>query len=302
MTQPPKRKSVADLFKQAIEENDLAQLKFALKYYRSKVNEQDDDGVTVLHKSCFSGQLEVVRLLVENGAELEMRDDRGWTCLHYAAFGGHLDVVNFLVNSCIDVTSLSLDGKLAIDVATGEGIVFLLASAILRAGKEHLLFRYMNSSTCSLNSWPSVSDDSQEWRHPIQGAMTEEVLRASQQFLAQSFSAYLDEKLNLTASFAKGTDNEQSLEFPVKPKATRKTSLPLNSDLQENAPSKRVRKISFNSSFSRDVLQRFAVSETNLADEKNNVYHGKLNGTEINRAPNFSDLNNANSETWIYSK
>lgn len=291
----------ADLFKQAIEGNDLAQLKFALKYYRSKVNEQDDEGVTVLHKSCFSGQLEVVRLLVENGAELELRDDRGWTCLHYAAFGGHVDVVNFLVNSCIDVTSLSLDGKLAIDVATGEGIVFLLASVILRAGKKHLLFRYMNSSTSSLNSWPSVSDDSQEW-HPIQEAMTEEVLRASQQFLAQSYSAYLDEKLNLTATFAKGTDNEQSLEFPVKPKTTRKTSLPLNSDLQESAPSRRVRTISFNSAFSRDVLQRFAVSETNLADEEKNAYHGKLNGIEINRAPNFSDLNNANSETWIYSK
>jgi len=300
MAQGPRRKSVVDLLKQAIEQNDLAQLKFALRYHRAKINEQDDEGVTVLHQSCLSGQLDIVRLLVENGAELELRDDRGWTCLHYAAYGGHVDVVNFLINSCVDVTAMSLEGKLAIDVAKGEGIVFLLASAILRAGKEHLLLRYMDGSTSSLHSLQSIDEDGQEW-HPIQGSKSEEVLRASQQFLAQSFGAYLDDKFNLNASFDKSTESEKSIELPNKPNETRKTSCPDSNDAQEFAPFKRARLNSFNSSFSRDVLKRSAVSETNLTEEQINGYQ-KEKGTDINRVPNFSDLNNVNSETWIYSQ
>lgn len=289
---------MADLFKQAIEGNDLAQLKFALTYHKTKINEQGNEGITVLHRSCVSGKMEMVRLLVENGAELELRDDQGWTCLHYASFGGHVDIVNFLINSCVDVTAMSLEGKLAIDFAKGEGIVFLLASEILRAGKEHLLLRYMDGSTSSLESLRPISE---EWT-PIQGTVSEEILRASQQFLAQSFSAYLDEKFNLNTSFAKSTETERSLqvEQPAKQKLTKKNSCPVKKDPRELAPCKRARLNSFNSSFSRDVLKRYAVSETNLSDEHADGNQEEA-GAEINRAPNFSDLNNANSETWIYS-
>lgn len=298
MAQHKRRRSAVDLFKQAIEANDMAQLKFVLKYHRAKINGQDEEGVTVLHQSCLSGHIEIVRLLVDNGAELELRDDRGWTCLHYAAFGGHVDVVNFLINSCVNVTALSLEGKLAIDVAKGEGIVFLLASAILRAGKEHLLLRYMDGSTSSLHSLQSNDEDRQKWQ-PVQESMSEEVLRVSQQCLAPSFSAYLDEKFNLNTSLDKSTEAEELSGLPAKQKVTRKTSFPGGNDPLELSPSKRAHLNSFNSSFSRDVLQRFAVSETNLTNEQ---VQTENTGADISRVPNFSDLNNVNSDTWIYSQ
>lgn len=297
MARLTRRDKVTDLLKQAIEAKDVAKLKFALKYQQAKINEQDENGETVLHQSCLSGQLEIVRLLVENGAELELRDDRGWTCLHYAAFGGRVDVVNFLINSCVDVTATSLEGKLAIDVAKGEGIVFLLATAILRAGKEHLLLRYMDESTSSLQS--VESETSEEDRHnwsPIHGSLSEEVLRASQQFLAQSFGAYLDEKFNLKSSF----DKSREAELPAKENGTRtrKTSCPGGQNDTQGllSPFKRPRLNSFNSAFSRDVLQRFAVSESDLTEEQ---VGEKEKRADINRAPNFSDLNNVNSDTLI---
>lgn len=291
--------NVVDLLRQAIEANDMAKVKFALKYHRAKINEQDENGVTVLHRSCLLGQLEIVRLLVENGAELELRDKRGWTSLHFAAFGGSVDVVSFLINSCVDVTATSLEGKLAIDVAKGEGIVFLLATAILRAGKEHLLLRYMDESTSSLNS-----KQGRQYGSPMQGSMSDEVLRASQQFLAQSFGAYVDEKFDLNAS----SDNSRENEAPeVSPELlsiaegtiSRKTSCPESpSDAAQglSTPLKRPRLNSFYSAFSRDVLQRFAVSETNLTEEQ---LREKEKRADINRVPNFSDLNNVNSETLL---
>ena len=286
---------MADLFKQAIEANDLAQLKFALKYHKARINEQDNKGITVLHRSCLSGQLEAARLLVENGADLDLRDDQGWSSLHYAAYGGDVDVVNLLIDSCVDVTATSYEGKLAIDVAKGEGIVFILASAILRAGKEHLLLRYMDESTSSLESLQSIAEDCQRLTL-MKGAMSEEVLRASQQFLAQSFSAYLDEKFNLNESDDKSLElAEGAPEEPAKLlKLTRKNSCP-----KGLAPCKRARLNSFNSAFSNNVLKRYAVSETNLSDEHADGKQEEIRA-EINRAPNFSDLNNVNSETWIY--
>ena len=294
---------MADLFKQAIEANDLAQLKFALKYHKARINEQDCKGITVLHRSCFSGQLEATRLLVESGADLELRDDQGWSCLHYAAYSGDVDVVNLLIDSCVDVTAMSHEGKLAIDVAKGEGIVFILASAILRAGKEHLLLRYMDESTSSLESLQSIAEDCQR-KTPIKGAMSEEILRASQQFLAQSFSAYLDKKFNLNESDDMSAElAEGATEEPAKlSKLTRKNSCPVKKDPKGMAPCKRARLNSFNSAFSSNVLQRYAVSETNLSDEHHNDGNKDEIRAEINRAPNFSDLNNVNSETWIYSR
>ena len=294
---------MAGLFKQAIDANDLAQLKFALKYHKARINEQDDKGITVLHRSCLSGQLEAARLLVENGAEVELRDDQGWSCLHYAAFGGHVDIVNFLINTGVDVTATSFDGKLGIDLAKGEGIVFLLASEILRIGKEHLLLPYMDGSTSSLESFQSTGEERESWT-PIKGALSEEILRASQQFLAHSFSSYLDEKFNLNASTDKSSELAESVtdQNPAKLKLTRKNSCPTtDKDPKELAPCKKARLNSFNSAFSRNVLKRYAVSETNLSDEHADGNKEEA-GAEINRAPNFSDLNNVNSETWIFSK
>ncbi|XP_022798795.1 protein phosphatase 1 regulatory subunit 12B-like [Stylophora pistillata] len=308
MAHRQRRTSVAGVFNIAIEANDLAQLKFALKFHKARINEQDEKGSTVLHRSCLSGQLEMARLLVENGAELELRDERGWTCLHYAAFGGHVDVVNFLINSCVDVTATSHEGQLAIDVAKGEGIVFLLASAILRAGKEHLLQPYMDGSTLSSETESLRSSGDIEnyeyWTPKAKRALSEEVLRASQQFLAQSFGAYVDEKFNLNSSFDKSSDKntESPLAAIEKPKLTKKNSCPRvkNDPQPEETPRKKPRLKSFNSAFSSDVLKRYAVSETNLLGEQGDPSQKEM-GAEISRAPNYFDLNNVDSDTWIYS-
>ena len=51
-------------------------------------------GDTALKMASLKGKLEVARLLVENGAEI---NPAGWTPLHYAAFEGHPEVVKFLL-------------------------------------------------------------------------------------------------------------------------------------------------------------------------------------------------------------
>ena len=50
-----------------------------------------------LHVACSQGNLEVVKLLVESGADVEHFDESGSTPLHCAAAGNHPDVVAYLI-------------------------------------------------------------------------------------------------------------------------------------------------------------------------------------------------------------
>ena len=52
-----------------------------------------------------NGHLDVVRLLLENGATVDSRADDGWTSLMAASQNGHLDVVRLLLENSAAVES-----------------------------------------------------------------------------------------------------------------------------------------------------------------------------------------------------
>ena len=56
----------------------------------------DDGGKTPLHWASFNGSLEVVRLLLEHGADAEAKDNKGETALQIAVDGGFEKVVELL--------------------------------------------------------------------------------------------------------------------------------------------------------------------------------------------------------------
>ncbi len=49
------------------------------------VNEKDKFGNTALHKASFWGQTEVAKLLIDAGADLNVTDEWGFTALHWAS-------------------------------------------------------------------------------------------------------------------------------------------------------------------------------------------------------------------------
>ena len=57
------------------------------------------EGETALHRSVVAGNLELVKLLVQCGADPRLATRDGWSALHIAAFGGHQDIVLYLINS-----------------------------------------------------------------------------------------------------------------------------------------------------------------------------------------------------------
>ncbi|CAI8045734.1 Putative ankyrin repeat protein R840, partial [Geodia barretti] len=66
----------------------------------------DEDNDTALMKAAGQGHIEVVRFLVEQGADLDVRNRQDQNALMFAAAGGHLAVVVFLIDSGADVSPL----------------------------------------------------------------------------------------------------------------------------------------------------------------------------------------------------
>lgn len=67
------------------------------------MNVTDDRGFTPLHLASERGHQNVVRLLVEYGADLEQRDSKGLTALNHASIEGREAAVKLLLEMGADV-------------------------------------------------------------------------------------------------------------------------------------------------------------------------------------------------------
>lgn len=66
---------------------------------------------TVLHQACQTRDTQLVELLVEHGADINCRDAEGFTPLHIAAILGKMQVVKKLVELGAEDDVTTLDGK-----------------------------------------------------------------------------------------------------------------------------------------------------------------------------------------------
>ncbi len=73
---------------------------------------------------------EVIRLLCEDGANLELTDTWGNTALHHAALGGHLETLKVLLQHKCEVDAMNHDGYLPVHYASligrSKNVEFLL--------------------------------------------------------------------------------------------------------------------------------------------------------------------------------
>ncbi len=85
------------------------------------VNAKDEDGWTVLHAVDEGGNLEVVKYLVEQGADVNAKGEWGRTALHAVAEGGNLEVLKYLVEQGADVNAKGEWGRTALYSAARRG-------------------------------------------------------------------------------------------------------------------------------------------------------------------------------------
>ncbi|KAI1888233.1 hypothetical protein AGOR_G00182920 [Albula goreensis] len=101
----------------------------------ASVNQSDSGGRTLLANAAYSGNLDVVNLLVSRRADLELEDGHGQTALTLAARQGHTKVVNCLIGRGANINHTDHDGWTALRSAAWGGHSEVV-SALLYAGAK----------------------------------------------------------------------------------------------------------------------------------------------------------------------
>ncbi|KAF4028502.1 putative WW domain-containing protein [Phytophthora infestans] len=98
-------------------------------------------GVTALHAAANAGDVKMMRLLCDAGAQPEKKDDNGWTALHYAAAcSSGLEVINFLCEMLDDdfIDAQCTEGNTALHVAAGCGCLENVRALLETAASPHI--------------------------------------------------------------------------------------------------------------------------------------------------------------------
>jgi ankyrin repeat protein len=84
-----------------------------------KVNDEDAYGYTPLLYACRKGDADMCRLLLENGACVKQTTRLGQvSCLHRAILGGHLEIVRLLLQWGADRNAVDKDGRTIADLVS----------------------------------------------------------------------------------------------------------------------------------------------------------------------------------------
>ncbi|XP_042172270.1 caskin-2-like isoform X8 [Oncorhynchus tshawytscha] len=88
---------------------------------RLNVNYQDGDGFSALHHAALTGTTDLLSVLLEAQATVDIKDRNGMRPLHYAAWQGKADSVLMLLRAGAGVNGVSQDGHIPLHLAAQYG-------------------------------------------------------------------------------------------------------------------------------------------------------------------------------------
>ncbi|HPU51832.1 MAG TPA: ankyrin repeat domain-containing protein [Burkholderiaceae bacterium] len=101
----------------AAQERAFKALRVLLESPLTNVNARNKAGETALMYAAGHGELEMARLLLKRGAQI---NSQGWTPLHYAASAGHLQMVTWLLENHAYIDAGSPNGTTPLMMAARE--------------------------------------------------------------------------------------------------------------------------------------------------------------------------------------
>ena len=91
------------------------------------VNVRNIYGKTALHWVSYIGNKDIVEALIRAGADVNIQDNNGWTALHWTTFYRCLDCIEILLRAGADV-----------NIQDKNGITALHMASMINNNKEHL--------------------------------------------------------------------------------------------------------------------------------------------------------------------
>ncbi|XP_069099881.1 protein phosphatase 1 regulatory inhibitor subunit 16B isoform X1 [Pleurodeles waltl] len=126
--------------------NDVEEVRFLLK---NNVDPDlcNEDGLTALHQvrptgdrhtalqqCCIDNFEEVIKLLLNHGANVNSKDNELWTPLHAAATCGHINLVKILIQYGADLLAVNADGNMPYDLCEDESTLDIIETCMAYKG------------------------------------------------------------------------------------------------------------------------------------------------------------------------
>ena len=164
-----KQNQIKQLFN-ACENNDI-NIVNALISNKDYLNVQDQQGSTPLHVAALNGHGEVVKILLDVGANYETPNKNGWTPLSSAAEKGHGEVVKILLEKGANYETQQKQGATPLNSAanTGHGEVVKI-----------LLEKGANYETPSKNGWTPLNSAAEKGHGEVIRVIVAHVLNKSE--------------------------------------------------------------------------------------------------------------------------
>ncbi|OAQ89061.1 ankyrin repeat domain-containing protein 52 [Purpureocillium lilacinum] len=86
-------------------------------------NETSSLGRSALFVACANGNIDVVDILLEKGADITIASNSGWTPMDVASYSGHAEVVKLLLEKGADITIADNNGRTPVHSASRNGHV-----------------------------------------------------------------------------------------------------------------------------------------------------------------------------------
>lgn len=97
-------------------------------------NSVNHDGLTALHQCCIDASESIMLLLMKFNANVDARDTESWTPLHAACTCGHLNLVKILVENNANLLAVNGDGNMPFDICEDEAILNYIESQMVAQG------------------------------------------------------------------------------------------------------------------------------------------------------------------------
>ncbi|XP_041664558.1 histone-lysine N-methyltransferase EHMT2 isoform X2 [Cheilinus undulatus] len=105
----------------AAKQGNLEIVKMLLETGQVDVNAQDSGGWTPIIWAAEHKHVEVIKALLNRGADVTINDKELNVCLHWAAYAGNVDIAELVLNAGCSLTSVNVHGDTPLHIAAREG-------------------------------------------------------------------------------------------------------------------------------------------------------------------------------------